>query len=289
MTHLTTKTAEQLELPNPLRQRNVLYDKWVPYTRAQYVLNKMQELYEHPACDRPLNLLVTGETNNGKTAIVKRFSRPFKAYEHPDDGGQRWHVLYVQAPPEPDERRFYDLLLGLVGSPPGGSEKIGHKQQRLVRILGNLEVRLLIIDEIQHVLAGSAARQRTFLNVLKALTNELQIPLVCAGISTAANALRLDPQLASRFQPASLSRWVLDDEYLRLLLSFERLLPLRKVSGLADEVLATKILALSEGTIGEIVRILKLATVAAIGAGTERITVTLLNHLDYVPPSKRLK
>jgi superfamily II DNA or RNA helicase len=36
---------------------------------------------------------------------------------------------------------------------------------------------MLIVDEIHHLLAGSATRQRQFLNVLKYLGNELKIPI----------------------------------------------------------------------------------------------------------------
>jgi hypothetical protein len=43
----------------------------------------------------------------------------------------------------------------------------------------------------------------------------------------------------------------MNDDYLRLLVSFEQTLPLEQPSGLIEPALATKILSLSGGTIGE--------------------------------------
>ena len=48
---------------------------------------------------------------------------------------------------------------------------------------------MLIIDDVQHVLAGPTLKQRHFRNVIKYLGNELQIPIVGVGTRDAFNAL----------------------------------------------------------------------------------------------------
>lgn len=106
---------------------------------------------------------------------------------------------------------------------------------------------MLIIDEIQHVLAGSLNRQRTFLNVLKYMGNELQVPIVAVGIKDAFRAIQTDPQLANRFEPVWLPRWQMDTDFKRLLVSFERMLPLRQASELHNPELANRLLGMSEG------------------------------------------
>jgi hypothetical protein len=146
---------------------------------------------------------------------------------------------------------------------------------------------MLIVDEIQHVLAGPMLKQRHFLNVIKYLGNELQIPIVAAGTHDAFNAVQSDPQLSNRFEPALLRRWALTDEYLRLLASFEVALPLERPSRLAELTLARKILGLSEGTIGEISALLTCAARAAIERGTEQITNNVLDDCGYVAPRER--
>jgi hypothetical protein len=84
------------------------------------------------------------------------------------------------------------------------------------------------------------------------LSNELQIPIVVAGTHDAFNAIQTDPQLANRFEPAPLPRWTMNEDYLRLLASFEVGLGLEQPSHLIEPALATKILVLTGGTIGEI-------------------------------------
>jgi len=79
-----------------------------------------------------------------------------------------------------------------------------------------------VIDEIHHVLAGNLNKQRHFLNTIKYLGNELQIPIVGVGIKEAFNAIQTDPQLANRFEPVLLPRWELNTGFLKLLASFER-------------------------------------------------------------------
>jgi hypothetical protein len=81
------------------------------------------------------------------------------------------------------------------------------------------------------VLAGRLLKQRQFLNVIKHLGNELQIPIVAAGTQDAFNAIQTDPQLANRFETAGLRRWTMGEDYLRLLASFEVALPLEQRSG----------------------------------------------------------
>ncbi|OGX91499.1 TniB family NTP-binding protein [Hymenobacter coccineus] len=287
--HLHPDIAKLLELPDRERQRAVLATKWIPYTRARHIAGKMDDLLHHPASHRMPNLLVVGDTNNGKSLILQRFADAHVPFDREEDGRLVWPVFYIQAPPEPDERRFYNLILDRVGTPYRLADRVDKKQQQVLHILRLLEVKLLVIDEIQHVLAGNQAKQRLFLNVLKYLSNELMIPLVCAGLRTAFNAIQHDEQLANRFEPVALPRWTMGEEYLRLLLSFERLLPLRKPSGLSEEALAYKLLSMSEGTIGDLSKLLKRAAIAAIQGKTECITLALLNRLDYTVPSERMK
>jgi hypothetical protein len=51
--------------------------------------------------------------------------------------------------------------------------------------------------------------------------------------------------------------------------------------------LAAKILALSEGVIGEVVALLRQAAEYAIGSGEERITAHTLNAIPWTLPSER--
>jgi hypothetical protein len=82
-------------------------------------------------------------------------------------------------------------------------------------------------------------------------------------------------------------RWRYGESYLALLDTLEAALPLARPSELSQEVLARRVFALSEGLIGETVRIVTQAALVAIDDGAERITPRMLEALDYIPVSQR--
>jgi DNA polymerase III delta prime subunit len=288
---LTPKTVELLKLSDEKRIESILSFKWLPYSFAMDTLGIMKDLRDYPKSDRMPNLLLVGDTNNGKTAILKRFAQQDgnKPFAKEDTGTLTYPVLYVQAPPEPDERRFYDIILESVYAPYKVNDRVGNKQKQVINTLKNLQVKILIIDEIQHILAGNQQKQRQFLNVIKYLSNELMIPFIGAGVMTALNAIQNEEQLSNRFERRILPTWKVGAEYNRLLESFEQTIPLKNISNLTEDSMALKLLSMSEGTIGEISKILKKASVLAIKNKSERITLQLLNKIDYVSPSNRMK
>jgi hypothetical protein len=72
-----------------------------------------------------------------------------------------------------------------------------------------------------------------------------------------------------------------------LLASFEQTLPLRHPSGLIEKHLAQKLLAQSEGNLGELSTLLTTAAIYAIETGIEQINDEVLAAIDWVPPSER--
>lgn len=174
------------------------------------------------------NLLLVGDSNNGKTAILNKFNQKYEASLDEKTGRVISPIIMIQAPPEPDERRFYNAILENIFAPYKTSEKLDLRYLRVKKMLTELQTKALIIDEIHHVLAGTPTKQRKFLNVIKHLSNDLQIPIICAGTMLAFNVIQTDHQLANRFEPRVLPKWVNDMEFKRLLVSFEALLPLKK-------------------------------------------------------------
>ena len=260
---------------------------WIRYTRAEQILAKLEDLFAAPRVHRMPNLLIVGETNNGKTMIARRFHKRHKSDVHFDQQDSHVPIVFVQAPPVPDESRFYNAILTELYAPFRASARVDQRQLQVLRLLEAVGVRVLIIDEIHHVLAGTVSKQRHFLNMLKYLGNELMIPIVAIGTRDAFNAIHSDPQLANRFEPALLPKWQMNEEYHRLLVSLDPIIPLEKKTTLAEPQLAARILALSEGTIGEICDLLRMSAFYAIQSGTEKITDIELTNCGYIPPSLR--
>jgi Cdc6-like AAA superfamily ATPase len=148
-------------------------NRWIRYPLADRIASKLEELLLLPQTHRMPNLLIVGETNNGKTALVRRFVRWHPPQESAGDVPASIPVVAVEAPPVPDERRLYQAILRKVFAPFRSSARAGQLEHEVVRLLATIGVKVLIIDEIQHVLAGPLLRQRAFLNVIKHLGNEL--------------------------------------------------------------------------------------------------------------------
>ena len=287
MSYLNPAIQSLLELPAASRIRELATSPIIGYPLAKKAIDRMEDLLVHPQTHRMPNLLVVGSTNNGKTVIADRFLKQHPAFSLPDEDFVRVPVLMVQAPQVPDEKRFYNGILERLFTPYKINDKIDRKQYQVIKLLSNVQTRLLIIDEIHHILAGNLTKQRGFLNVIKYLSNELQIPIVALGTKDAFQAIHTDPQLANRFEPHVLPRWRDGDDYRRLLASFEYNLPLKRPSILTQDDISTKILSMSEGSLGEISAVIRLAAVEAIRNGQECITYKTLERLKWLAPSQR--
>lgn len=242
MEHLTNNAKESLNLPDEERILKIKSERWIGYTRGQLILDKMEDLLKHPPSHRMPNMLLVGETNNGKTVLVNRFCKRHQPYLLEERNGIIYPVLYIQAPPIPDEKRFYNIILDKIAAPFRLNDRVEKKQFQVIEMFSTMNIKMLIIDEIHHILAGSQSKQRAFLNVIKFMANELQIVITAVGTKEAFNALSTDPQLSNRFDPFIIPKWDMNDEFLRLLTSFEAVLPLKERSNLIEESLAIKIL-----------------------------------------------
>ena len=288
MDHLRLDTRHIAELPPDARLHHLRSDSWIGYTRAVNALDRMNLLLATQAGRvRPENMLLVGPSNNGKSTIAEKFLRQHARHTSAEGDRQIVPVLSVQMPPDATVGRFHALLLDSLGAPVGQMHTADRRGAMALNLMRACDVRLLLIDELHNVLCVSSSRQRELLGLLRYLGNELRIPIVALGTKDAWLALRLDDQLENRFQPFLLPKWGDDAETGRLLASFEALLPLRDASGLGMRDLRRAIIEKSDGLIGEVHQLLSAATVQALMAGRERITVDDIATCPFEAPSLR--
>lgn len=82
----------------------------------------------------------------------------------------------------------------------------------------------------------------------------------------------------SRFRPFELTRWQANDDFRRFLAAFERIIPLRQPSDLAQRAIVEFVLAYSGGLTGEVARLLNESAQAAILDKSEMIKLAHLEH-----------
>jgi hypothetical protein len=274
-------------LPKEERIRLLRADRWIAYTRARSTLHRLDELFTWPSKQRMPNLLIVGPTNNGKSMIIEKFRRDNKVSSSADGDHELMPIVVVQLPSEPSVGRFYTMLLAAIGAPIRRAAKVAELEQVALNVLRAVKARILVVDELHNILAGKSDGQREFLNLLRFLGNELRIPIVGVGTRDAYLAIRSDDQLENRFEPMPLPVWEEGEELLSLLASFSAALPLKRASVIATEETAKYILSRTEGTIGEIAKLLTAAALVAIDTGEEVVNQKTLVLADYQSPSER--
>lgn len=287
--HLNPEASEALSLSQGERVHYIKSPRWIGYPVAQDILKKMEDLLAHPQTSRMPNMLIVGDTNNGKTTIIERFVNKNPAYESADKQYSIIPALMIQCPPVPSEARLYSNILEKLFAPYKFTDPVEKKQYQVFKLLRSCGVKMLILDEIHSVLSGRLELQRIFLSAIRNISNEIKIPIVGVGTKEALRAVKTDPQLDNRFKPELIPRWKNDDSFRRLLMSFERMLPLKSPSLLANNQIATKLFAMSEGYIGELSEILKLVSAEAVISGEEQINLRLLEKMNWYSPSERKK
>lgn len=250
-------------------------DIWIGFPRAEQVLDRLQGLIEMPRQTRMPGLLVHGASGIGKTMIARNLSRRYAPEYDPESGITRTPLLLLQAPPAPDERRFYMHILATVGAPSSAlslrAQSVASLEVRVVGLLRDLGLRMIMIDEVHNLLAGTHREQRRFLNVLRYLSNELEASLVCFGVSDAVDAIRGDVQLARRLDEHHLPNWRDDAEFSDMIQTLIAAMPLAKKSNLKVKSLK-QILALTGGVTSRIFSLVKDLSIDAIVTGQECIT-----------------
>lgn len=280
--HLAPEVRDALQLPKAERIAFCREDRWVGYTRASDVRNKLDDLLAYPRNLRMPNLLIVGRNGNGKSAILKHFARSHEV-QAAEDGTPIKPVLTIEMPDTGDASAFWSEILWTMLIAHREGDHPRNKKRQVKSILQFARVRVLVIDEFNNLI-NAGRKAGDLLASIREISNTLKLSIVAAGTQPAINALNSDPHMKSRFAPVALTRWQLNAEYLRFLASYERLLPLAKPSGLATRELATRLYAMGGDAIGGTVNLLRDAAKSAIETGAECITVPLLEKLDWAGP-----
>lgn len=278
MDHLAQEAREALRLPDEQRISFLAEDRWIDYPRARKAIGELERLLACPKRTRMPSLLIHGESNIGKSMIIQKFLRdhPQREFNH-DTGMLELDVLAVEMPSAPTERRFYGQLLLALNAPYKPGDRLASVEFTALSLLRQVGPKMIVVDEVHNLLAGSAREQRASLNLLKFLSNQVPCSIVALGTRDALAAVQTDPQIASRFPGFELSRWQENEDLRGFLAGFERQLPLREPSRISDNrALVSTIMSATSGVTGQITALLSRAAEAAIRAKTERITAELL-------------
>lgn len=279
---LSERALQLLDASDEERLIHIQKPVFIPYKHASDILDEMEDLLAHPKTNRMPNLLIIGRSDNGKTEILREFLKRHPAEDRKEFDSVFAPVVYIQAPPGPSEHIFLNKMLMMLGTPVRHNDAADRKLLQLLDILPKIQTKILMVDELNALLAGSTTKQRFFLNMLKYISNELQICIVAAGTIEAEYAINSDAQLKSRFPIRTLPRWQEGEKFKKLLYNFEYVLPLKQASEIYRGEIAAKLYGLSDGVIGEVAKILRSAANYAIKSKEERISLNTITNCIYV-------
>jgi hypothetical protein len=263
--------------------------RWIGYPTANLIIESLRGLMEKPARQRMPNLLIVGEPNNGKTTIIRRFLNLHGQGYVNEDAEPVKPVIFAEVPPSADEKSLYLSILEEFWAPHCPDDPLNKLRYQVVHRLRACKTRILILDGFHFFLSGGAIEQRQIVNAINLLSKELMIPIVGVGTREAVRVLHTDPQHASRFDVVSLPLWELNQDFQRLLASFEQVLPLKQPSRLYQPELASMLHAISGGNIGDLHRLLVECATEAILSGVERIDKKLVEGKVWLKPSRGIR
>ncbi|OBY86663.1 MULTISPECIES: TniB family NTP-binding protein [Delftia] len=278
-----------LELSPQERVRFLYEPRWIGYARAKLILDDMAALLRMPKVARMRNMLIVGDSNNGKTKVIERFKELHGQGFVSEDSESIRPVIVVESPPSADEKGLYVSILSQFWSPYKKNGTVTELRYDAISRLRLCRAEILIVDEIHSLLVGPAAKLRMVMNTIKMLCNELRIPIVGVGTRDAVRVLHSDPQHASRFDVYALPLWKLDPEFQTLLAGFESVLPLKQPSHLASPEMATLLHDICEGNLGDLHRLLIECSKVAIETGKECITREIVTSKAWVKPTKGIR
>jgi Bacterial TniB protein len=276
--HLTDEAHAMAAQDDAARLAHLAEDRWIDYPRARAILEELERLVRSPDRTRMPGLLIHGESNIGKSMIIQKFLRahPARAF-NPETGFLQVDVLAVEMPSAPQERRLYGQLLMALNAPYRPGDRLAAVEFTALTLLRKIAPRMIVVDEVHNLLAGSAHEQRSSLNLLKFLSNQIKCAVVVLGTRDALAAMQTDPQIASRFPGVEIPRWQENEDFRGFLAGFERQLPLRQPSRIAtNRAMVSVIMNTTGGITGQVSELLSRAAEAAIRSQRECITLELL-------------
>lgn len=277
MKHLHEQIRPLVELKLSDRIYATQKRRWIGYTQADKVLSKMEELLHHPNAHLMPNLLIIGETNNGKSYLIEKFMKDHPPYEKGNN--VIVPVIAIKIPPDANSDTIYSLILDEFKVTYSLAYKKEVKTKLAFDALERMNVKLIIMDDLHVLMNTTKLKKAQLLDTLKYIGKKADIPIIGSGTREAHTAVVSDSQLANRFEPLELPQWKPNSDYRKLLATFEKLFPLKMPSHLQEKRIAMVIYTMSGGTIGGIDTLLKRAAINAIKDGTEVITLQGLQRL----------
>jgi len=284
--HLAVSARQALAEGDQARLNYIEIRRWFDYPKATHILSRLEKMVKYPDVDRTPCLLVVGSSNNGKSTLAKKFCG-----KHPpeiDDAQSvlRAPVLYIRSIANPTPEALMITILSLLGL-PDNSQKPLRLKARVYRVLKDIGVRVLVLDELNTIVPLTVPKREAFLSELRSLSVNTGVAVVCFTTKAGAMATSYDEAFTSRFPVEDLPVWDMGMPWRTLVANFEAYLPFEEPSGLSSTSISTELLRLTDHRLGELRDLFEWVSEYGIKHRAKKITLELIKASNWTPPQER--
>lgn len=259
-------------------------DRFINHSLAVRYLGLFEELL---TTTKPKHYLITGESGNGKSELVEQFIRKHQFDINATGDAARIPAVHATMPEKCRLGELGDEILDALMQEPPRSTTAMQKMRMARKLTKNLNVRIVFLDEIQHLSLGGPINREETKNGLKRYMKECGASIVALGMPKGLGIIHGEPQLNRHFKKLTLPPWQADDEGRSLIHNLEAGFELAHPPHLAQNaILCCEIFALAEGVLQHVVDIMQQAAIVAVITGKERITREIIKSLGWVKDSE---
>jgi len=247
------------------KSRSLVEEMLVPHTAFQEATRVLEQAFEAaPTIRDPFGYFIAGESRTGKSRLIEEFQQAHLRSR--TELGLQAPVVNVVVPSKPSVKGLAAEILRALGDPLAHKGTEQDMNARLLIFLKQCGVRVLILDEAQHLVDKSSkyALIHHVSDWLKNLMNRSKVVVVIAGLHYAQTVLSQNEQLRGRFaQKIILPRFQWQDPKLRvefrgLLKGFNQVLSERfDLPDLSSQEMALRFYLASGGLTGYVFNILR--------------------------------
>ena len=235
----------------------------------------------------PPCLAILGETGAGKTTLVHEWLARNNHTCTQTPQGSLIPYLYVSVPAKASIKGTAAAFLTTLGDPNPGRGTQWNMVTRLHTLLKSCQVRMIFVDEFQHILDHDTQRVLgAVTDFLKDIINQSAIPMILIGQKGEAEPiLRSNPQLSRRVGtprymhpfPWDRSRPKTITEFRTIMETIDQQLPF-DLSGLGKEEMAHRFHYATNGSLGWIMHLIRHAAHLAIAEQCSTLNRVLFQH-----------
>ena len=233
----------------------------------------------------PKCVLLTGSEGVGKTWVVEHFLAMYPNLRSDEKTSKP--VVLIRVPESASIKDLSISLLEELGDQYPSSGTVGAMKGRINKQAQGVGLRLLILDEFQHLVERTTKTSRVALNAanwIKNLHSSLRIPILMVGILRAKEVLDVDGQLRRRTTQVVMDciAWhpgEISNPFLRVLAQIEKAFKFEAPMQLTNLTLAKRLYIASVGNMCTLMTLIKEAYTESLIDGASKIDSIHWKHV----------